>query len=229
MLLNLLNTCSTGLCLIKPSTQHCALQWLRAAWHPPSLVRVLVLALTEIMSESWATNEPNMNDLMIVGDGLTDMSLRWTQVKMLVLSREDSYLNDSLYSIYNTKWHMFHTFHAAIWTLHSSPISILSACNILDICMYLQVRWKNSVDPGQMASLEASWFESTLFFSKVIHLDSAEQGLTVFELNARLMGLQAVCSLQERSQRLYHVEAHQNIWRIKRYLTLLLYFSYSEW
>ena len=24
---------------------------------------------------------------------------------------------------------------------------------------------------------------------------------------------------QERSQRLYHVEAHQNIWRIKRYLT----------
>ena len=34
--------------------------------------------------------------------------------------------------------------------------------------------------------------------------------------------------LQERSQRLYHVEANQNIWRIKRYLTLLLYFSDSE-
>ena len=30
---------------------------------------------------------------------------------------------------------------------------------------------------------------------------------------------------QERSQRLYHVEAHQNIWRLKRYLTLLLYFQ----
>ena len=57
-----------------------------------------MLALTEIMSESWATNEPSMNDFMIVGDGLADMSLRWTQVKMLVLSREDSYLNDSLYS-----------------------------------------------------------------------------------------------------------------------------------
>ena len=33
---------------------------------------------------------------------------------------------------------------------------------------------------------------------------------------------------QERSQRLYHVEAHQNIWRIKRYLTLLLYFQIAN-
>ena len=98
--------------------------------------------------------------------------------------------------IYNTKWHMFHTFHAEIWTLLSSPFFILSACNILDKCMYLQVVWKNSVYSGHMASLEASWFESTLFFffSKAIHLDPAEQGLTVFALNARLMGLQAVFS-----------------------------------
>ena len=30
------------------------------------------------------------------------------------------------------------------------------------------------------------------------------------------------------SIKLYHVEAHRNIWRINRYLTLLLYFSDSE-
>ena len=33
---------------------------------------------------------------------------------------------------------------------------------------------------------------------------------------------------QERRQRLYHDEAHQNIRRIKKYLTLLLYFSDSN-
>ena len=33
---------------------------------------------------------------------------------------------------------------------------------------------------------------------------------------------------QERSQKLYHVEARQNLWRIKRYLTLLLTFQIAN-
>ena len=83
------------------------------------------------------------------------------KVKMLVLSCEDSYLNDSLYSegeseyiIQNDTCFTLSMLKFELYT--HSRFFILSACNILDICMYLQVLWKNSVDPGQMASLEAS-------------------------------------------------------------------------
>ena len=53
-------------------------------------------------------------------------------------------------------------------------------------------------------------------------------GLKVQDSHFLVNILDSLVHMQERSQRLYHVEAHQNILRIKRYLTLFLYFSDSE-
>ena len=81
---------------------------------------------------------------------------------MLVLSREDSYLNDSLYFEGESEYMLQNdTCLVALsmlkFELYTNPqFFIRSACSILDICMYLQVVWSINVDPGHMASFETS-------------------------------------------------------------------------
>ena len=52
------------------------------------------------------------------------------------------------------------------FVIHTSPIFISLTCSIPVVSMYYQSRVENSVDPYQMASLEAIWSGSTVFSKK---------------------------------------------------------------